>query len=62
MFLVFAEIPLAPASPNERNDGRPTVVLEMSATFGRQRGNGVVEVSAQMSALFHTFTCAFCLL
>ena len=45
---------------------RWTLVLEMSATFWRQRGNGAVEVSfesrtAQMSALFHIFTCAFCL-
>ena len=44
-----------------------TLVLEMSVTFWRQRGNGAVEVSfesrtAQMSALFHIFTCAFCLL
>ena len=43
---------------------RWTLVLEMSATFWRQRGNGAVEVSfesrtVQMSALFHIFTCAF---
>ena len=44
-----------------------TLVLEMSATFWRQRGNGAVEVSfesrtAQMSALFHIFMCTFGLL
>ena len=44
-----------------------TLLLEMLATFWRQRGNGAVEVSfesrtAQMSALFHIFMCAFCLL
>ena len=38
----------------------------MSATFSRQHGNGAVDISfesrtAQMSALFHIFTCAFCL-
>ena len=43
------------------------LVLEMPATFWRQRENGAVEVSfdcrtAQMSALFHIFTCDICLL
>ena len=43
------------------------LVLEMSTMLLRQHGNGAVEVSfesrtAQMSALFHIFTCAFCLL
>ena len=44
------------------------LVLEMSATFWKQHGNGAVEVSFEsrtaqneMSALFHIFTCAFCL-
>ena len=46
---------------------RWTLVLQMSAKVWRQRGNGAVKVSfesrtAQMSALFHIFTCAFCLL
>ena len=42
------------------------LILEISATFWRQRGNGAVEFSfesrtAKMSALFHIFTCALCL-
>ena len=40
------------------------LVLELSATVWRQRGNGAVEVSfesrtTQMSTLFHIFTCVF---
>ena len=45
---------------------RSTIILEILTTFCRRRGNWATEVShesrtAQMSALFHIFTCAFCL-